>query len=802
MSEIDSIKKILERERVARKQAEKLLEEKSLEIYEINQKLLHINSNLEKEVIDRTNQILESEKQLRVLFDNHPDPILVVDMENCKVMAANETATKLLKIDLDSLVGLYFKSLITESKETFESVNLSKSFRTTIDVNGESVILQIHGNRLQYHKKDAVILVLEDITKVVKAEEERVESERKYKQLVESASDIIYTCNGRGIFTYVNPQSVNMTGYSEEKLLSMHFTELIRDDYKEVLYTYYINQINSKVKESYIEFPIVTKSGDEIWLGQKVDFNERENGVEFVALARNISQRKESEELLKRSEEKYRNIIENMRLGFLEVDNDDVIQTVYPKFCEMTGYTEDELKGKRALDILMDEESRAIMKDQNNARLRGESSVYEVQLQKKNGDHIWVIISGAPFYDENGVQTGSVGIHLDITEQKNIEQELRLAKESAEKSAKIKEEFMANMSHEIRTPMNAIIGMGELLEETTLDKTQKEYLNAISKSASNLRILIDDILDFSKIESGKLELNKEKHNLKELIEEISKTFEMSAVKKSNDIKIEFNGDHETYWFDRLRLNQVLINLVGNALKFTIDGLVTIKVDQIEENEKTTKLRLAVEDTGVGIPKEKLRTIFESFKQADRSTQEKFGGTGLGLSISQKLVGLMGGQLMVESELDVGSEFFFEIELEQSEEIKKSSEQIRLPKGYIDGKQILIVEDQKFNQMMITTILNKWGGHTKVAENGQIAVDLVKEEQFDLIFMDMRMPVMGGLEATEIIKQDLKVETPIVALTANVLEGDQIKYKEAGMIDYLSKPFKQSELIELLLKIEF
>ncbi len=518
--------------------------------------------------------------------------------------------------------------------------------------------------------------------------------------------------------------------------------------------------------------------------------------------ANDISAMKQANELVKQSEEKYRGIIENLKLGILEVDNEDKIIKSYPQFCSLSGYDEDELIGKSPADLFLDDSSREIMRKQSKERLKGLSSVYEVPLIKKNGDIAWVIISGAPFYNSNGHLEGSIGIHLDISDRKEMEADLRGAKLKAEELNKVKELFLANMSHEIRTPMNAIVGMSELLEQTGLDNSQTKYLSAINSSSKNLLVLINDLLDFSKIESGNLSLELVNFNLRKLISKSTEIVGLKAEENGVDVIYKVDDDlPEILKGDPTRLGQVLLNLLSNAVKFTTNGFVLVSVNLVKIKGNKRLVKFIVKDDGIGIPESELINIFKDFSQAKNSTTRLYGGTGLGLSISQNILRLMNGTLEVRSELNKGSEFFFTIELEEAKietSEKGNTENYKIEKDF-RRSNILLVEDNPVNSLMATTILEKWNCIIDLAENGVEAIEKLKTKTYHLILMDMTMPKMGGIEASQIIRTDLKVETPIVALTANAISGDSKKCFESGMNDYLSKPYAQIDLNRMLTK---
>ncbi len=512
---------------------------------------------------------------------------------------------------------------------------------------------------------------------------------------------------------------------------------------------------------------------------------------------------KERTEALQYSEEKYRGIIENMDLGLIEVDNDDIIRKAYKRFCELTGYEENELIGRKAADILLpDEDFRRVIAEQNANRLDGETGVYEVPLQKKNGEVIWVIVSGAPIIESNGKVTGSVGIHLDITERKRTQEALEDARKVAEDARRAEKRFLANMSHEIRTPINAIIGMTHLLYDTNPNKKQVEYLSAINYSADLLLNLVSDVLDISKIEAGEMKLSEQTFSLKDLINSTLQTFRLRLQGKDVKLVLEFDEEIENDVIgDSTFLTQILMNLLSNAVKFTEKGQIGVQVSLLCRLGDFLMTEIKVFDTGIGISPQSLGRIFDSFKQADQDVKVKYGGTGLGLAIVKQLVNLHGGEISAESTLHEGTTFTFTLPLkdshQQSQKLHSLSESVSEDwKNY----HVLVVEDNLINQKYVEGLLLKWKMSYKIANHGLEALDFLQREDFDIILMDIRMPEMDGYETTMAIRKldcNTNQNIPIVALTASAL-SDEVDYAfEIGMNSYLTKPFTPDQLREVL-----
>lgn len=401
------------------------------------------------------------------------------------------------------------------------------------------------------------------------------------------------------------------------------------------------------------------------------------------------------------------------------------------------------------------------------------------------------------------LNTESVSVLVqDVTEQKRGEIELVKAREKAEQSVRAKEHFLANMSHEIRTPINAIMGMSKLLQKTTLNVQQGNYLNAISTSSKNLLVIINDILDFSKIESNKLVLEKIGFKLGDVVADVVNTIQYRAEEKNLSLSQSIDEHISPILLgDPARLNQILLNLVNNAIKFTNSGSIHIDCKLIQPKESEQHIMFSVQDTGIGISTDKLETIFESFTQEDESITRQYGGTGLGLSICKELVELQGGSIGVESIKNKGTRFFFDLSYEIG-----TAGQVPKPNctssiiGSLSGVKILLVEDNEINTFLAQTILENAKMEVDTAVNGLIAIDKLKANDYDLILMDMQMPIMGGVEASKIIRQDLKLGIPIIALTANAIKGDDAICIDAGMNDYVSKPFEEEELLRKIAQL--
>lgn len=380
--------------------------------------------------------------------------------------------------------------------------------------------------------------------------------------------------------------------------------------------------------------------------------------------------------------------------------------------------------------------------------------------------------------------------------------ELRVAREAAVKSRNAKDEFLANMSHELRTPLNSLIGFGNLLSDTKLDHTQKEYTNTIISNGYNLLHIVNDILDFSSIEAGKLRIKRIPFNLPELFKDLKRMF--SAIVHEKKLTYHWDIDPQAPQFvkgDPERLKQILVNLINNAIKFTSYGGVHIHVGVLPaETEETYQLVFSVKDTGEGIPKEKVDLIFERFEQLEQMTTRQHGGTGLGLSIVKSLVESMGGAVSVNSEVGLGSKFTFTAFFEKAMEAPvAASKNAGKPVADFSGYTALVVEDNAANRMLLKHLLRKYNLTIELAENGLEALERIQAKHYDLILMDIQMPHMNGYRAISIIREELHISTPAIAMTAYVMENEIKRCFAAGFNDYISKPMEESDIIDKILK---
>ena len=533
-------------------------------------------------------------------------------------------------------------------------------------------------------------------------------------------------------------------------------------------------------------------------------------------LVKNISssiERNINESIIEESEERFRLLANNIP-GTVYLSNyDEKYSKIYlnDEIEKLTGYPKSEfLEGKiYYIDLIYHEDLELVLEKNRQALLEKKALHVIYRIVHKNGTIIWVEEFGDSII-KNGQIAFMEGILIDITEKKKNETILK-EKELAEAANKAKSEFLANMSHEIRTPLNGIIGYTDLLMNSKLENTQKKYMNTINQSANILLEVVNDILDFSKIESGKLELNIEKYCIEDIILQIKELINYQARKKKLEINYIINEDVPKYiWTDYIRLKQVLINLLTNAIKFTHTGSITLTIATLATHKNHSTLRFSVKDTGIGIRKSNQKIIFQAFSQEDSSTTKKFGGTGLGLTISNQLLSLMNSKLQINSQYKVGSTFFFDIKLKTSNKVKKdkslddqkATSENRILQFENQEPKVLIVEDNKINMLLTKTLVKQIIPKSIIYESvdGEKALEKVKEVVPDIVFMDIQMPLINGYEATKQIRRIPALEDIIIiALTAGTIMGEKEKCIEAGMNDYVSKPIVKKTLEDILEK---
>ncbi|ODS83815.1 MAG: histidine kinase [Cytophagaceae bacterium SCN 52-12] len=558
----------------------------------------------------------------------------------------------------------------------------------------------------------------------------------------------------------------------------------------------------------YFEMKINTKTGSELWLEFHLNpiLLSGGNIEEVSGIARDITRRKEAEISLRRNEEKFRGIFENLQDIYCRMTREGIITMISPSVFKRTGYTPAEVLNKPITDFFTD---RKLMLDSfRKLKRQGGLRNIEGELRIKDGSIRQYMFNMLMFNNEKGDTVEIAVLARDITILKQNEFDLRKAKEQAERLLKVKEDFLANMSHEIRTPMNGVIGMIDLLGSTRLNPEQQDYVHTIKRSSETLLDILNDILDLSKIEAGKMELHPVPVELDDIIAKLLALFGQTAKNKNNSLRFTKRTELPKYIIaDPTRLLQILSNLTSNALKFTENGEVNIVISDITPPKGKLKLKVEVSDTGIGISEQDQKMLFTSFTQVDNSSRKSFGGTGLGLAISKQLCKLMKGDIGVSSDQGKGSTFWFTFETEETSMVPESpggrEREKSIENTFGDQKPfVLLVDDNAVNRKVAGEILKKAGAVVDAAASGFEAIERVEKlaagssALYDIILMDIQMPDMDGIQTTaELRRRFGKQLPPVVAMTAYSMKEDQERFIRQGMDDYLAKPIRALQLIQ-------
>jgi PAS domain S-box len=632
---------------------------------------------------------------------------------------------------------------------------------------------------------------LYDITEKKEAEEDL----KRYRRIIDNARDAIFLFDLDGKIIDANFSASQMYGYTKEEFLSLSVYNIresgifTKEQMDAAYHTGLFFETVHKHKDgSTFEVEISTQG---VYLGERPI---------MFSIIRDITERKNAERDIQVNQEKYYSLFMNMKSAyayykFVYNKEHNPIDLIFEEgnkaYEEMFGVEKDSIYGMRYTDIFPESNSilsELIQKYAGNL-INGESvSISELYSTNFNK---WLSLSIFCLFGDDVVT-----IITDITQQKKSELRLKSTMEAAEAANKAKSEFLANMSHEIRTPINGMVGMIDLTLLTHLSSIQRDNLLTAKECANSLLNIINDILDFSKMEAGKMVIENVSFDIRKLIEEIVKVYSPRVVEKGLDLNYFFNASIPQYIVgDSNRIRQVINNLLSNAIKFTNEGEILISIKNMKRTQKEVEIKFSVKDTGIGIAQGDMNHLFQSFSQIEQSFTKRYGGTGLGLAISKNLVELMGGHIGVTSQFGYGSEFFFVLTFKIGEAVRtinNDSVNIVIPMKHLN---ILLAEDDSINQKVISKMLEEKGHNVDIANNGNEALHLYQQKPFDLILMDIRMPEMNGLEATQKIRELESEGThiPIIALTAYALKGDSERFLNQGMDGYISKPIDMNNL---------
>ncbi len=650
--------------------------------------------------------------------------------------------------------------------------------------------------------------ILIDITDK-KQTEQRLDLQRQFYELVlnQIPSDIAVFDN-KHRYLFLNPIAIKnpelrqwMIGKDDEEYCNYRNKPIAIMEERRAFF----NKVMSTKKLLEWEETLIKENGSkEYHLRKMYPVLDEHGEVKMViGYGINITDRKDIEEQLRINEKRYRDLFNFSQALICTHDLNGNILSVNPSICDLLGYNTEEMIGKPLIEFIPTKERESFARLYLDIVVSEGRSKGVFRVVHKNGKKLFLLFQNYKV-EETGVDPYIIGFSQDITERIQAENDLLLAKQITEDVSKAKEIFLANMSHEIRTPMNGILGVANLLAKTELDIKQKNFLKLIKESANNLLVIVNGFLEIEKIASGKIELEQLPYRLDEKIYSAIQSFQYKVEEKGIQIIYHNHLSKDLVVIgDPYRLSQVINNLLNNAIKFTSEGEITVLLEKVSQTEDSILIEISISDTGIGIENDKLDTIFEPFMQASTDTTRKFGGTGLGLSICKSLIEMKGGTIRVESKLHVGTTFKIRLPYALGTlEMIQENENVPQDFTLMGKKRILIAEDVELNQFIASQILESWGMEVAVADNGKIAVEMLQHSAFDLILMDIQMPEMDGIEATKIIRDltdPIISKIPIIALTANALKGDNHRYFQVGMNDYIIKPYTEENLYAVISK---
>ena len=760
--------------------------------------LLLANSKLEQDAIVRKqfeSVIERGKKEWEAIFDSISDLIFMVDSDGI-VMRCNRAVVESFKIPFSEITGKPLAGLINPDNPLAE-LRL-----------GLTEIPQVAGNYYDLSAKifeldrgvERKIYVFHDMTQRKLAEDALEDERNLLRTLIDNIPDRVYAKDTQGRKNLANSADWRACGGSSaQDVLGKTDFDIYPSEQAAQYWAVDKAVIDSGIPVSNLEEPGRDGNGNPVWiLTTKAPLHDTKGQVfGLVGIGRDITEKKRADAELLQEKQFLEALNLNSPVAIVVLDEDNRIVSNNPAFEELYRYSPLEIIGKNLDDLIASPETLAeALKFTQQAKV---SSVHTIgKRRRKDGELVTVEIFGVPVMVA-GKKAGTLAIYHDITE-------LDKARKEAEQANRAKSEFLANMSHEIRTPMNGVIGMLELALDTALSDEQRDYLSVSLQSAETLLTLINDILDFSKIEAQKLEFDSIDFDLRTTVEDVSQMMAKRAQDKGLELVCLVHPDLETELKgDPARLRQVLVNLIGNAIKFTHEGEIVIRAEPVKEMDSHASITFSVQDTGIGIPADRLAAVFDRFTQADGSTTRKYGGTGLGLTISKQLVEAMGGQIGVNSGAGIGSTFWFTLSFQKQLE-KKIKTQASLAASLaldFSDLRVLGIDDNATNRKVLTKMVEGFGCRIETASSGAKGLEMLHTahragDPFKVVLLDMQMPGMDGEQTASAIKKDpLVSETQIIVLTSMGQRGDAARLEALGCAAYLLKPVKQNMLYDTL-----
>ena len=758
----------------------------------------------------------ESEQLFRSLFEDHTAMQLILDPNTGEVIDANHAAAEFYGWSRSQLQQMKIQEINTLTEQEIAQKMHQARTRQRVSfelqhklADGSLRDVEIFSSKIKTKEREILHSIEHDITDRKLAEEALWQSENYYRAIFETSGTVMFIIEKDTTIRQVNSNFEDLSGYSKEEIEGKKsWVEFVHsDDVPWMKENHYLRRQDPEGAPRQYEFRFINRYGKESNVLLAVDMIPGTS--QSIASVIDITERKRTEEELRERESFIQLTLDNLPVGV-------AINSVYPRvnftymndnFVKFYRTTREDLAEKDFWEAVYQEpEFREKIKQRvlEDCASGDPNRMYwkDVPVFRPGQEPFYITAQNIPLLDENLM----VSTVWDVTDRKLAEDALRSAKEQAETSNKAKSQFLANMSHEIRTPLNGIIGMHQLLQTTDLDEEQNEYLEMAHKASRRLSSLLSDILDLSRIEFGKMELKEEEIVLREVKQSVEDIFRYTCQENSNALQVTLDENLPGKLLgDSTRLTQILFNLVGNALKYTQNGEVSLQISCLSGTRpEMCRLLCVVEDTGPGIPEDKIDQIFETFTQVngfDSPYTRQYEGAGLGLPLIKKLVDLMGGNLSVASLPGTGTTVYVSLPFKVSKPLPQEVSTIREDELQRDGRfsKILLVDDDAATQLQVRKVLEMKGMNVLVVENGEQALEVLAKKRLDCVLMDVQMPVLDGVEATKKIRasKTINKHIPIIALTAFAMSGDKGKFLEAGMDDYIAKPFDQAELLEVL-----
>ncbi|RFM29440.1 PAS domain S-box protein [Deminuibacter soli] len=763
---------------------------------------------------------------LHALVSSLPDATMITDQHR-NILILNQLFCDLFGIKQapEELAGYNSSDLLAEHGGILSDLanvasRLLNLYETRQQADGD--ILRLRDGRIivrshrPIHIKDHFIGHLwsyQDETEKIRITDQLKEQKAFYEDILNNIPADIAIFSPTHHYLYMNPIAISdadlrkwLIGKTDADYCIMRGKDMAIAEKRRAIF----KKITADKCEHSWEERLINKKGEESYHLRRMSPVYDEAGALklIIGYGMDITGRKKIEEQILLSERRYRDLFNYSQAMICTHDMEGRLLEVNPAFCETLELTETQLTGS-LLQSLIPDSDKSMFEDIylpsiiNNKKAKG-----LFRMLTASGRRLYLLYQN--YYVNHPDQPPYVvAFAQDVTDRIKAEKELKAAKKTTDENARAKEKFLANMSHEIRTPMSGILGITALLQKTLLNNEQQGYVNLLNDSAQNLLNIINDILDLGKITAGEIVLEKIEFDIITKISSTLKLFQVNAADKKLALYFDNQiGNRYTVTGDPTRFTQILNNLLSNAIKFTHSGSIELYAGIEEETDDEAVLHFYVKDSGIGIDENKLIQIFQPFTQAYAETTRKYGGTGLGLAITQNLIELQQGQIWVESKPRKGSTFHFTITYAKpgntmAQSLNTSVSRPSRVSNQLGQLKVLLAEDNDINQLLAKSILQYWGFETKVATNGNEAVQLVRKEQFDIILMDIQMPEKSGIEAAMEIRamaDKQKQQIPIIALTANALKGEEMKYFAAGMNDYLTKPFNEHELYTVITRV--